>query len=160
MTTEQLTEMNAEGQLKVDLEPVGRRATIEKGLSLLDAAQRVGVDIVAVCGGVGACGKCRVRLVEGELSPPTAVETRTLSEGDQAAGFRLACQAYPLTDVKIDIPPESLSTPQRLQSRLNFTLTHSVTTISIYAKIIVIHLTGVSVTISAFHSRPAFFANK
>ena len=115
MTIQHLSKTDPEVQLEVDLEPVGRRATIKQGMSLLEAAQRVGVDIVAVCGGVGACGKCRVRLVEGTLTPPTPVEMRTLSEADLAAGCRLACQAYPLTDVKIDIPPESLSTPQRLQ---------------------------------------------
>jgi uncharacterized 2Fe-2S/4Fe-4S cluster protein (DUF4445 family) len=32
-----------------------------------------------------------------------------------AQGYRLACQAHPLSDVKIEIPPASLSTPQRLQ---------------------------------------------
>ena len=110
-----LSERNAEVQLTVDLEPVGRRVTIAPGLTVLEAAQRVGVDIVAVCGGAGVCGKCRVRLASGELSPPTAVEARTLSAAERGAGFRLACQAQPLTDVKIDIPPESLSTPQRLQ---------------------------------------------
>ena len=104
-----------ETQLVVDLEPVGRRALIEPGMTLLDAAQRVGVEIVAVCGGVGACGKCRVRLVRGDLTPPTAVEARAFSADELATGHRLACQASPLSDVKIDIPPASLSTPQRLQ---------------------------------------------
>ena len=102
-------------QFEVDLEPVGRRALIDPGMTLLDAAQRAGVEIVAVCGGVGACGKCRVRLVRGELTPPTLVEARAFSAAELAAGHRLACQARPLGDVKIDIPPASLSTPQRLQ---------------------------------------------
>ncbi|MBN2393640.1 MAG: DUF4445 domain-containing protein [Anaerolineae bacterium] len=84
-------------------------------MTLLDAAQRAGVEIVAVCGGVGACGKCRIRLVRGELMPPTPVEARAFSAAELAAGHRLACQARPLSNVKIDIPPASLSTPQRLQ---------------------------------------------
>ncbi|MGC9397299.1 MAG: ASKHA domain-containing protein, partial [Anaerolineae bacterium] len=102
-------------QFTVDLEPVGRRALIEPGMTLLDAARRAGVEIVAVCGGAGACGKCRVRLMHGDLTPPTPVETRTFGAAELAAGHRLACQARPLGDVKIDIPPASLSTPQRLQ---------------------------------------------
>jgi len=102
-------------QYKVDLEPVGRRALIEPGMTLLDAARCAGVEIVAVCGGVGACGKCRVRLVYGEVTPPTPAEVRVFSAAELAGGFRLACQARPLGDVKIDIPPASLSTPQRLQ---------------------------------------------
>ncbi len=107
--------MDELGLYTIDLEPIGRRTESTSDQSLLDTAQRAGVEIVAVCGGAGSCGKCRVRLIEGELSPPTAVETRTFTKNDLDAGFRLACQAYPRSNVKIDIPPESLSTPQRLQ---------------------------------------------
>lgn len=85
------------------------------GTTLLAAAQEAGVEIAAVCGGAGSCGKCRVQCIEGELGPPTADERRFFTEAELVAGFRLACQAVPLSDVKIDIPPESLSTPQRLQ---------------------------------------------
>jgi uncharacterized 2Fe-2S/4Fe-4S cluster protein (DUF4445 family) len=99
----------------IDLEPIGRRTVSTSEDSILDAAQRVGVEIVAVCGGIGSCGKCRIRLINGELSPPTAAEQRVLSDSELSAGLRLACQAYPLSHVKVDIPPESLSTPQRLQ---------------------------------------------
>ncbi len=99
----------------VDLEPIGRRANIAAEMTLLDAAQSAGVELVAVCGGVGACGKCRVRLMTGQLSPPTAIEKRYITSDDLAFGYRLACQAKPLSDVKVDIPPESLTTLQRLQ---------------------------------------------
>jgi len=73
------------------------------------------VEIAALCGGAGVCGKCRVQLISGQLSAATVAERSFFSEDELAAGFRLACQARPLSDVKIDIPPESLSTPQRLQ---------------------------------------------
>lgn len=99
----------------IDLEPIGRRTDCAPNQSILDTAQRAGVEIVAVCGGGGSCGKCRIRLIDGELSAPTAVERRTFSTIELDAGLRLACQAYPRSNVKIDIPPESLSTPQRLQ---------------------------------------------
>ena len=99
----------------VDLEPIGRRTECLSEQTILEAAQHAGVEIVAVCGGVGSCGKCRIRLIDGELSPPTAVEHRIFNEVDLDAGLRLACQAYPRSHIKIDIPPESLSTPQRLQ---------------------------------------------
>ena len=38
------------------------------------AAQAAGVELESVCGGAGSCGGCRVRLVTGELSPPTPAE--------------------------------------------------------------------------------------
>jgi len=99
----------------IDWEPIGKRVTVRAGETLLAAAQAAGVELVALCGGAGLCGSCRVRRMAGELSPPTAAEQEALSPDELAAGFRLACQARPLSDVKIDVPPESLTTPQRLQ---------------------------------------------
>src|SRR5512140_2571809 len=99
----------------VDLEPVGRRATVEPGTTILAAAQSSGVELVAVCGGMGTCGTCRVRLVSGKLSPPTLIEEGELSASEIEAGFRLACQAEVLSDIRVDIPPESLTATQRLQ---------------------------------------------
>lgn len=99
----------------VDFEPIGRRVQVEEGTSLLVAAQSAGVEIVALCGGLGACQSCKVRLVRGELSPPTRAEQNALDEDRILANYRLACQARLASDVTIDIPPESLTTPQRLQ---------------------------------------------
>jgi uncharacterized 2Fe-2S/4Fe-4S cluster protein (DUF4445 family) len=100
--------------LRVDLEPTGRRAEIRTGCSLLDATQSAGIELVALCGGAGTCGTCRVRLVDGASSPPTLDERATLSAEELAAGDRLACQTIPLSDAKLNIPPESLTAPQRL----------------------------------------------
>ena len=100
---------------RIDFEPLGRRGEARPGQTLLNAAQAAGVGLASVCGGAGTCEECRLRLVSGRLTPATLVEQISLTEEDLAAGFRLACQAEPLSDVKLDIPPESLSTAQRLQ---------------------------------------------
>ena len=68
-----------------------------------------------MCGGTGTCATCRVRLASGELTPVTANEEFELGAENLKAGYRLACQAKPLSDVRLDIPPESLTTPQRTQ---------------------------------------------
>jgi uncharacterized 2Fe-2S/4Fe-4S cluster protein (DUF4445 family) len=99
---------------QVDLEPVGKRIDIERGTNLLEAAQLAGVQLTSLCGGTGLCDSCRVRVDRGEVSEPT-FEEREIFGDDLASGFRLACQTIPESDVKIDIPPESLTTPQRLQ---------------------------------------------
>jgi uncharacterized 2Fe-2S/4Fe-4S cluster protein (DUF4445 family) len=99
----------------IDFEPLGRRVETHPGQTILDAAQAAGVGLAAVCGGAGTCKECRLRLAAGKLTPPTKVELVALSATDLAAGFRLACQAEPLSDVKLDIPPESLTSAQRLQ---------------------------------------------
>jgi uncharacterized 2Fe-2S/4Fe-4S cluster protein (DUF4445 family) len=108
--------MNSEPeQFLVDLEPVGRRIAVETGITLLAAAQKAGVDLVAACGGVGICGTCRVRIVRGKLTPLTLTEEEELRPEELAQGYRLACQAYPLSDVGLDIPLESLPAPQKMQ---------------------------------------------
>jgi uncharacterized 2Fe-2S/4Fe-4S cluster protein (DUF4445 family) len=101
--------------LQVDLEPIGARVQIPRDQTLLDAAQAAGVELAAVCGGVGLCGKCRVRLMTGRAAPLTEAETGFLSPEETARGDRLACQCWPVSDVKVDVPPESLMTAQRLQ---------------------------------------------
>lgn len=99
----------------IDLEPVGRRIEIAPGTSLLEAAQNAGVELVAICGGVGVCQSCRVRLVKGDCSPLTIEEESGLTQEELSQGYRLACQTIPLSDCQVDIPPDSLTTPQRLQ---------------------------------------------
>jgi len=83
--------------------------------TVLEAARRSGIEIVVLCGGVGSCAACRVRLVSGDLTPPTLAEIDEISYADLNAGVRLACQASARSCVKIHIPPQSLTTPQRLQ---------------------------------------------
>jgi uncharacterized 2Fe-2S/4Fe-4S cluster protein (DUF4445 family) len=99
----------------IDFEPVGRRINVKASDDLLTAAQNAGVQLISLCGGVGSCDSCRIQLVSGTLSPPTKEEEEIFDPEELKQGYRLACQARPLSDVKIDIPPSSLTTPQRLQ---------------------------------------------
>lgn len=99
----------------VDLEPIGRRMDVDAALTLLEACQKAGVDLVAACGGVGICGTCKLRLVAGALTPLTETEREHLTPAEIAQGFRLACQAQPLSDLRVDIPRESLPAAQQMQ---------------------------------------------
>jgi len=99
----------------IDFEPIGRRVEITPGESLLEAAQSAGVELVSICGGKGSCDGCRVRVMSGKLSSPTPDEESAFTTIEFEEGYRLACQAKPLTDIKVDVPPESLATTQRLQ---------------------------------------------
>ncbi len=76
-------------------------ATARAGESLLAAAGRAGVVIDAPCGGSGACGKCRVRLVAGEAE---ASPSPRLSSEAWAEGWRLACDARVTGDVTVMVP--------------------------------------------------------
>ena len=102
-------------QIRIEFEPVGRRADFEHGVTLQEAARRSGVELASTCGGEGTCGCCRVRVVRGEVSPVGVTEWAELSADELAVGLRLACQTRALGDALIDVPPESLTTAQRLQ---------------------------------------------
>lgn len=69
--------------------------------SILEIAKKSNVAIDAPCGGNGACGKCRVRLLEGELSAP---KTILLTPKEEKEGWHLACESKPATDVVISVP--------------------------------------------------------
>lgn len=99
----------------IDLQPIGRRIEVEAGTDLLTAAQKAGVDLVAACGGVGICGTCRVRIASGKLSPLTLNEEAELRPEEITHGWRMACQAVTLSDVRLEIPPESLPVAQKIQ---------------------------------------------
>ncbi len=110
-----MPERNSPKTNRIELEPIGRRTDLPEGQTLLEAIQDAGIELVAVCGGMGICEGCRIRVVEGKVSPPTLEEEADLTDKELAQGYRLACQTIPLGEVKVDIPPESLTTPQRLQ---------------------------------------------
>lgn len=99
----------------VDFQPIGKRIKGNPEKSLLSLAQEAGISICAVCGGTGICGACKVRCVTGQLTDVQAAERDVFSETELEAGWRLACMAHPQGDVKIEIPPESMTTTQRLQ---------------------------------------------
>ncbi len=99
----------------VQFQPSGRRIALEPGLNLLQMAQRAGVDLVAACNGVGICGTCKIRVMDGEVNPVSASELKKLTPGELAQGYRLACCTLPLGDVHIEIPRSSLPFGQRLQ---------------------------------------------
>jgi uncharacterized 2Fe-2S/4Fe-4S cluster protein (DUF4445 family) len=99
----------------IDFEPVGRRGECAEDQSLLDCARQLSVDIISVCGGIGVCERCKVQVVAGQVSIATLDETAALSARELQQGYRLACQTFPLSDVKVHVPPESLTAPQRTQ---------------------------------------------
>jgi uncharacterized 2Fe-2S/4Fe-4S cluster protein (DUF4445 family) len=101
---------------EIIFQPVGRRVDSEAGETLLEAAQRAGVALSAVCGGGGVCGDCRVRVLSGAVSPVNETEHDLLSDGDLADGLRLACQVVAGGErIVVDVPPDSLSAVQRCQ---------------------------------------------
>jgi len=100
---------------QINFEPTGKSGRCKSNQSLLDYAHQVYVGIVSICGGHGRCNSCKVQILEGTVSEPTASELKTFSPQEIREGWRLACQTYPKGNVKLLVPPESMTTTQRLQ---------------------------------------------
>jgi len=107
--------MEERAHLRIDFEPLGKRVDTEAGVTLLDAAREASVELTAVCSGTGTCGKCLVQIQNEGASSPGLVDEEFLAADQLAAGWRLACQTRVQQPLKVFIPPESLTTPQRLQ---------------------------------------------
>ncbi len=55
------------------------------------------------CNGNGTCGKCKVRVLEGNLPPLSKGERKLLKEDEINAGIRLSCLVVPEEDIKVEI---------------------------------------------------------
>jgi len=86
------------GDHQIEFQPVGRRGPCPAGKTLLGCAQGLGVELAGICGGIGRCKGCRIRLGDGIFSEVTPAEQEAFSEEELESGWRLACQAYPQTD--------------------------------------------------------------
>ncbi|WP_346893459.1 ASKHA domain-containing protein [Clostridium sp. UBA871] len=55
------------------------------------------------CNGNGSCGKCKVRVLEGNLPPLSPTERKLLKEDEINADIRLSCLVVPKEDITIEI---------------------------------------------------------
>ena len=83
------------------------------GDNLLELARRANVAIDAPCSGNGSCGKCRVKLLEGELD---SLKSRHISEEEYDAGWRLACCSKVMGDVTIFVPDIASAYQSRMKT--------------------------------------------
>ncbi|MFT7060451.1 MAG: uncharacterized 2Fe-2S/4Fe-4S cluster protein (DUF4445 family), partial [Pseudorhodobacter sp.] len=109
--------------------PSGKRGRFPIGTPVLTAARQLGVDLDSVCGGRGICSKCQISPGYGEfskhnvtvsanaLSEWNAVEERYKSKRGLIDGRRLGCQAKVMSNIVIDVPPESQVHKQVIRKR-------------------------------------------
>ena len=82
-----------------------KRFPAHAGLKLLGILTGVGIPLPSPCGGIGACGLCRVKVVEGG-DEPLATEVDKLARSDLRDGVRLACQVVARGDLAVVVPDE------------------------------------------------------
>lgn len=74
--------------------PYNKYVSSKVGERLLEVARRIGISFIGPCGGKGICGKCLVRIIEGErnLSPLTDEEKKLITYDKIMEGYRLGCK--------------------------------------------------------------------
>ena len=83
------------------------------GDNLLELARRANVAIDAPCSGNGSCGKCRVKLIEGEVE---SIPSRHISDEEYNAGWRLSCNTKVLGDCVVFVPDIASAYQSRMKT--------------------------------------------
>ena len=83
------------------------------GDNLLELARRANVAIDAPCSGNGSCGKCRVKLVEGQLE---SLKSRHISDEEYEAGWRLSCNSKVAGDCTVFVPDIASAYQSRMKT--------------------------------------------
>ncbi|MFW5831826.1 MAG: 2Fe-2S iron-sulfur cluster-binding protein, partial [Prolixibacteraceae bacterium] len=87
-------------KVNINLQPIDKKLTVNKGTPLIDVLHEYGVEFP--CGGKGTCGRCKVRLLKGELhkSPEQQQKLDKLGLG---TNWRLACYCAAESDITLEI---------------------------------------------------------
>jgi uncharacterized 2Fe-2S/4Fe-4S cluster protein (DUF4445 family) len=97
----------------VSFKPENKRATIQQGDTILNAAVLADVFINSVCGGLGKCGKCKVQ-VKGEVE---ARDSDLLSEDEKKNNMFLACETKVIGDLEVYIPEISRAAKHQILTK-------------------------------------------
>lgn len=94
--------------------PSYRKIDVERGCTILDAAQRAGLNVNVVCGGQGKCGKCVMFVQAGKTSFDLQKYFRFFNEDEIRRGACLACVTSVDGDIQVTIPESSLIQEQKI----------------------------------------------
>ena len=83
------------------------------GDNLLELARRANVAIDAPCSGNGSCGKCRVKLLEGEVD---SIPSRHITAEEYNAGWRLSCNSKVVGDCTVFVPDIASAYQSRMKT--------------------------------------------
>ncbi len=90
-------------RVEIEFQPSGKTARVPLGVTVFDVASWNAIAVDSTCGGHGTCRKCKVQILEGEISHGTA-DARAFTEEELEQGWRLACQACAFTNLKVNVP--------------------------------------------------------
>ena len=73
---------------------------VQVGKTVYNALQNTEIELEGDCGGLGKCGKCKIRVIT-PLGKPSKETTELLNHDELERGIRLACQTKILRDLAI-----------------------------------------------------------
>ncbi len=86
--------------VQIQLHPLGKIIQVARGSSLIDVLYEFGVEFP--CGGKGNCGKCKVRVLQGEIRTDPE-HLRKLQELSLGTAWRLACMSQAESDLVLEV---------------------------------------------------------
>ena len=92
----------AGGKVEVTYFPTEKKVRVPEGTTLFNAAHWAGLPIESTCGGRGTCGKCGVKVLEGEAELSLA-DYRHLPDKLEE-GWRLSCQCPINGPMTVEVP--------------------------------------------------------
>lgn len=102
---------------KIKFLSLDKEVEVSEGIDILKAAVKARINLRNSCGGKGLCGKCKVKIISGKYETKSEF---TLRSEQIKQGYVLACQTYPLTDLEVEIPSQSLEMkPQIIKGGLD-----------------------------------------
>jgi len=94
--------------------PGFRKVEVSTTDSLMTAAQKAGLAINAVCGGVGKCGKCVMFHKSGRITFDAERFREFFTQEERDSGAILSCETYPEDDCQIMVPERTLIQSQQI----------------------------------------------
>ena len=92
--------------IKVNFKSHNKEVYCNKGDNLLELARKEGIFIDAPCNGSVSCGKCKVKLLNGNVDTQ---KTLHLKDEEWQQGYILACNTKVIEDIDIDVPSKLFS---------------------------------------------------
>lgn len=84
----------------IHLQPLGKIITVNDRTPLIDVLHEFGIEFP--CGGKGTCGKCKVKLLEGEMEM-SEIHQQKIHQLGLSPEWRLACHCECTSDITLEI---------------------------------------------------------
>jgi uncharacterized 2Fe-2S/4Fe-4S cluster protein (DUF4445 family) len=93
--------MNSQKKYLIKFIPSDKSIKVSPGYNLKQAILDSGIHIDSSCGGVGTCGRCKVRIKEGKVGTK---KSKFISSREKEKGYVLSCLSKIESDLIVEIP--------------------------------------------------------